>query len=492
MMNGKEHTSSGFDQLLSLAMLERNDLFNEANNETMAQQVFASAGDILVAENKNVLEKLNTEFGRKGSRKWWLNILIIAVIAGAAITVVVMNSGSNVTVNTQTVNGNSPVPENQQVILTSGEHTPERKLQRDPEMVMPVMHDSVAEVVEAPVAINVNNSPGTPSRLYLPGPVVDYEKDIPVLTNADIESNSKKKLEMLRAVFKKKSYAFTSIPAGTAWRNGKRIEVKEFSLQCAEVSNWQYNVFLNDLIAQGRTDDYLAAKPVDGNWAKTGIPEFEKVYAKDKGYEKFPVLNIPRAGAEMYCAWFSDEMSKAIDNREVKNNDGKRPQFRLPSDVEWIRAARGNYDSTMQFPWGYRVNALQNSKGCYLCNFNYGISKDVLTPIEADGKNCISEKKTTRSIITTAGRAIDTLVLGPEYCYNPTDFGTYCMMGNAAEMVWTYDETQPAVQGAARAMGGSWYSHADEVRIESKEQFVGVTEGNVNIGFRVVMTYASQ
>jgi len=36
-------------------------------------------------------------------------------------------------------------------------------------------------------------------------------------------------------------------------------------------------------------------------------------------------------------------------------------------------------------------------------------------------------------------------------------------------------------------MGGSWYSHADEVRIESKQQFEGITEANVCIGFRCVM-----
>ena len=488
-MNGQEHTSDGFDQLLSMAMLERNDLFNETNNDTMAQQVFATAGAFSAVDNKNVLAKLQSEFGKKGLRKWWLNILILAAISGIAVTTIVMNSSSSTPpAATQTANGNQPSAPENKITLAATDHEQEKTVKLNQQMVMPVIADSVAELVALPGNIQIN-APGGHTNTYMPEAYIDFEKDIPVLSNTDIENNNKKKLEMLRSVFKKKSYAYTVIPAGAAWRNGQKFQVNEFHLQCAEVSNWQYNVFLYDLIAQGRTDDYLAAKPVDGNWTKVGIPEFEKVYAINKGYEKFPVLNIPRAGAEMYCTWFTDEMQKAIDNHEVKNNDGKRPQFRLPSDVEWIRAARGNHDSTMQFPWGYRVNALQNAKGCYLCNFNYGISKEVLSPIESDGKNCISTKKTTRSVVTTAGRAIDTLVLGPEYCYNPTDFGTYCMMGNAAEMVWTYDATAPGTKGAARAMGGSWYSHADNVRIESKEQFVGVTEGNVEIGFRLVMTY---
>lgn len=484
MINGNEHTSAEFDQLLSMALLERSELFNETNNETMAQHILSS-NEFTAAHNEEVLRKLKNDFS---GRKFYLNSLFIAILLGGITALVLWKFvGDEITTTSQN-NIPSSGPNDQQYVLNGNSEQGRSAKQRDPEMVMPMIADSVAEVMELPEEIQYN-SPGTHTGTHMPEPYVDFEKDIPVLSNADIEKNNKKKLEMLKSVFKKKSYAFTVIPGGAAWRNGKRYTVNEFYLQCAEVSNWQYNVFLNDLIAQGRTDDYLAAKPVDGNWKAIGIPEFEKLYANDKGYEKFPVLNIPRAGADMYATWFTNEMDKAIDNREVKNNDGKRPGFRLPYDVEWIRAARGNHDSTMQFPWGYRVNALQNDKGCYLCNFNYGISKDVLSPIESDGKNCISEKKTTRSIVTTAGRAIDTLVLGPEYCYNPTDFGTYCMMGNAAEMVWTFDETQPHMKGGARAMGGSWNSHADNVRIESKEQFVGVTEGNVNVGFRLVMTY---
>ncbi len=255
----------------------------------------------------------------------------------------------------------------------------------------------------------------------------------------------------------------------------------------AEVSNWQYTVFLNDLLMEGRTDDYLAAKPVSGKWKAIGIPEYEETYANDKGFEKFPVVNISRAGAEMYCRWLTTSMAKAITKKDVKWEGASRPEFRLPSDIEWLRAARGN-DSTLQFPWGARVNSLQNARGCYLCNFNYSVSKAVLGPEGPVGsKGCISEKPNTRAIITTAGRAIDTLVLGPEYCYNPTEFGQYCMMGNVSEMVWTFERNSKTAGGVARSMGGSWYSHADEVRIESKEQYVGVTEASATIGFRPVM-----
>lgn len=482
-----KHTPSEFDHLLSLALLQRTEMLNESNTIVMAQHILNS-NEISEVSNAGILKKLS---GNSVSNKYKLNWILLFLLASGLIATITWNLNRKVdTTATFTVNKTNPTPEPSERMIRTTIAEPEENFNPEEEFVMPVTNDSLIEIIDQPgelVTPALFNY--THPRTYMPEPFYDDEAEIPVLTEAQKEENNKRKLQMLRSVFKKKSYAFTTIPSGPAWRNGERFSVNQFSLQCAEVSNWQYNVFLNDLILQGRNDDYRMAKPVDGNWKAVGIPEFENLYAFTKGYEKFPVLNIPRAGAELYCQWFTDEMGKAIDNKQVKNNDGLRPEFRLPYDLEWLRAARGDHDSTMRFPWGYKVDALQNSKGCYLCNFNYGISKDVLTPIESDGKNCISEKKTSRSVVTTAGRAIDTLVLGPEYCYNPTDFGTYCMLGNAAEMVWTWDVTATLKKGEARAMGGSWYSHADNVCIESKEQFVGVTDGNVNIGFRMVMYY---
>lgn len=487
-----EHTSREFDQFLSLALLERSELFNETNNETMAQHIFSMTAEVPALENKQILEKLNSGSNSKLVKfNWWLNTIIIVVVAGSigVLTGLYNDKSGNEFAQTSNANSTQPSQPKTQITLTSADSSKERRLQRDAEIVLPVTDDSALTEEESPIE-NVppaHFAQGYNMALHIPEPYYEDDLDVPFLDDSDKKQNNKLKLGMFRDIAKKKSFKY--VPGGQSWRNNERYEVDEFYLQGSEVSNWQYNVFLNDLIIQERVDDYLAAKPVKGNWKTVGIPEFEETYADDAGYEKFPVLNIPRTGAEMYCKWLTDEMNKSIDNKDIKWSDGRRPDFRLPSDVEWIRAARGDHDSTMQFPWGYKVNALQNAKGCYLCNFNYGISKDVLTPIESDGKNCISEKKTMRSVVTTAGRSIDTLVLGPEYCYNPSDFGHYCLMGNAAEMVWTYDKTQPGAKGVARAMGGSWYSHADNVRIEPKEQFVGITDGNVNIGFRVVMTY---
>ncbi|HTF03324.1 MAG TPA: SUMF1/EgtB/PvdO family nonheme iron enzyme, partial [Bacteroidia bacterium] len=491
MKTGTEHTEPvGFDQLLSLALLERNELFNETNNEIMAHNILSLPGEFPAAENKQVLEKLISAFATRGKKyRWWMNLVILS----ALVTSVVLVAGIYGGTKTETVLAQSILPQQpnepvEQLILAAGKQPEEKTMKRDENIVLPIATDSAHEVNETPV------TPELPAQFSkghtffrIPEPF-EEEAEVPVLSEAEKKKNNKRKLEMLRDIVKRKS--FVNVLSGPAWRNGERFQVNQFSMQNSEVSNWQYTVFLNDLLMDGRNDDYTAAKPVNGNWKAVGIPEFENNYASDKGFEKFPVLNISRSAAEMYCTWLTKEMGEAIDQKDVKWNNATRPEFRLPSDIEWLRAARGN-DSTLQFPWGATVNALQNSHGCYLCNFNYSISKPALGtegPIASKGsRGCISPKPNTRNVITTAGRSIDTLVLAPEYAYNPAVFGHYLLMGNAAEMVWTYDRDAKVVGGAARAMGGSWYSHADEVRIESKQQFEGITEANVCIGFRCVM-----
>jgi formylglycine-generating enzyme required for sulfatase activity len=183
----------------------------------------------------------------------------------------------------------------------------------------------------------------------------------------------------------------------------------------------------------------------------------------------------------------TSSMKAAIAKGEVKWNGRAMPVFRLPDNAEWIYAARGG-DLSIQTPWEKYSGGHQNSHGCYLCNFNYSISKDKLSENITQDKNahCLSATPPKWPIVTTAGRSVDTLLTAPVDSYNPNSKGAYCMLGNVSEMVWTRGaENTPAV---ARSMGGSWFSHVDNVLIEAPEQYAGVTEARPYIGFRVVMT----
>ncbi|MFN8712928.1 MAG: formylglycine-generating enzyme family protein [Bacteroidota bacterium] len=359
--------------------------------------------------------------------------------------------------------------------------------QHTPQAVTPKHTDS-AEVESAnqlnpPVAVHT-----APLRWMMPPEVNYFEEEIPVLTDAQIKQTAKDKLKIMREVSGKRS-TYVNVPAGATSVNNTLVSLKSFNIKGAEVTNFEYRTFLHDLLVQQRTDDYLAAKPVSNGWTKAGVPEYEAVYFSSPSYNEFPAVNMSRKGAELFCEWMTSEFRKAVASGKIKWNKGTKPKFRLPNESEWIYAARASSTTNATYPWSSVVDNVQNQRGCYLCNFNYTLSKPDLGPEgPANGKMpCISTKPNTHSIITTAGRALDTLLMAPVYAYNPNAFALYCTSGNAAEMVWAPQPNgQPAV---AKAMGGAWSSHVSQMKIENTERFEGVTVGHAAIGFRPVLVW---
>lgn len=77
------------------------------------------------------------------------------------------------------------------------------------------------------------------------------------------------------------------------------------------------------------------------------------------------------------------------------------------------------------------------------------------------------------------------------YAFNPNDWGLYCMIGNAAEMVWEWSPGMEWKNRHAKAKGGSWRDHEDEVGIHMKREleYRDEKEASPFIGFRPVMTF---
>ncbi|MCU0431950.1 MAG: formylglycine-generating enzyme family protein [Bacteroidia bacterium] len=358
--------------------------------------------------------------------------------------------------------------------------------QHTPQAITPLHTDSAEDEStnppNPPVAVHT-----APSRWMMPQDANYFEEEIPVLTDAQIKQTAKDKLKIMREVSSKRS-TYVTIPAGSTSVNNTRVSLKSFNIKGAEVTNFEYRTFLHDLLVQHRTDDYLAAKPVSNGWTKAGVPEYEAVYFSSPAYNEFPAVNMSRKGAELFCEWMTSEFRKAVASGKIKWNKGIKPQFRLPNESEWIYAARAS-STNATYPWSSVIDNVQNQRGCYLCNFNYTLSKPDLRPEgPSTGKTpCISTKPNPHSIITTAGRALDTLLMAPVYAYNPNAFALYCTSGNAAEMVWAPQPNgQPAV---AKAMGGAWSSHASQMKIENTERFEGVVDGNAAVGFRPVLVW---
>lgn len=268
------------------------------------------------------------------------------------------------------------------------------------------------------------------------------------------------------AAIKKKQYkvkdpkGFAFVPMGTVFYDEDTVSVQAFFMSKHEVTNLQYRTFLNDLKAKGDMASYNKAIVDSTKWRMPNAYQEPMVtyYFSHSAYDNYPVVNITREGAELYCKWLSDKWRE-------ENPDAKY-DFRLPYRAEWIMAARGGSQNA-PYPWGGPY--LRNSKGCYMCNFN---------PVGAENIHKNSSTGTFEIVSTDANGyiqdgALTTMIVGH---YKPNDYGIFDMSGNVAEMVKEEDIV----------VGGSWSSPGYDVQIESVVKF---SDASPMVGFRPVMTY---
>lgn len=287
--------------------------------------------------------------------------------------------------------------------------------------------------------------------------------EVPVLTEDEISDNNKRKKKMMKALAKQDDDYYAYIPSGSSKYKGKTVSVQSFFMQVNEVSNAEYRTFLNDLLIQGKKDAYKKAYPEEEQWTKQidgDVLAMESMYFTHPAYDDYPVVNVTREGAEMYCVWLTLETSKSkyVDDQMALND------LRLPQRMEWTYAASGGNQS-YSYPWGGPYT--QNDKDCYLANY-----KPDSTHYADDGA------------FFTAKIA----------SYHHNDFGLYNMSGNAAEMVYgstniPSDSDLITMKTTAGTAGGGWMDDAEALKIEGDDPYAGITDGHPNIGFRVVMTH---
>ncbi|CAN5893168.1 hypothetical protein BH11BAC7_BH11BAC7_35790 [soil metagenome] len=487
-----------FDVLLNHALLSTKQFtVNEKTIETVAEHTFKTSYTNVLSDSQSNLfiERLANDF-KKTKNRFWLNMFFAAILLSGTITAVLFSTNRTpenkiiATLLPQTIEQKNSVLE-PLTSITAHELTSNPLPVTNPLVLL--LNDSADESEMAQLINGKPKENNVPTRLHIPEAASFTYEDIPVLSESEKKQTEKDKLKMLKDIANPKKKIYTMIPQGTSTVNGVAHVVPAFYMKTAEVTNLEYRTFLNDILIQEKYDDYLAAVLIKGGWKAQGIPEFEDVYFSSLKYNDFPAVNMPRKGAELYCQWMTTSLSEAIKNKTVKSSDNSTNAFAdffLPTDVQWIHAARAGKDSlNIKYPWSYVGNNIQNLRGCFLCNFNYTTSKDhfsslVGCPHQWIGK--LPQGGFHRSVITTAGMAIDTLLTAPVSSYNPTDYGQYCMMGNVSEMVWTWSALG---KGAARAMGGNWNSVDENVLIEAPEQYVGITEGSALIGFRPAWTW---
>ncbi len=137
------------------------------------------------------------------------------------------------------------------------------------------------------------------------------------------------------------------------------------------------------------------------------------MYFWHPSYDNYPVVGITWVQAKAFSVWRTQLLNNwLISEGQLFVND-----FRLPTEAEWERGARGPNELN-NYPWGGPY--IRNNAGCFLGNF-----KPMRGRYFEDG-------------------GFHTVKV---YSYNPNNWGLYCMAGNVAEWCETaFDESMYEVQ----------------------------------------------
>ena len=202
--------------------------------------------------------------------------------------------------------------------------------------------------------------------------------------------------------------------------------------------------------------------------------DMAKSYFYSNAYDNYPVVGITWPQAKAFSVWRSQIFNTWLQsNEQMFVND-----FRLPSESEWERAARGDMDM-MAYPWGGPY--IRNYSGCHQANF-----------------------KPTRGSYFEDGGMRTVKV----YSYNPNMFGLYCMAGNVAEWCSTsFDESlydfqhdmsaeydyqaldgDPVEKKRKVVRGGSWKDIGYYLQNNTRS-YEYQDSAKAYIGFRNVMTH---
>lgn len=269
--------------------------------------------------------------------------------------------------------------------------------------------------------------------------------------------------------FKKQADHWAYIPSGTLKKlEGDTLALNGFWMFKTEVSNRQYKEFVSSVKQSGNTQALKTVLPDTLVWRTGGVynEPYVEYYFRHPAYADYPVLGVSHEAARLYCAWLTDQYNVRLAELFPKLKV-KSLEVRLPTETEWMWAARGGHDLA-PYPWGGPF--LRNAQGDFMCN------------IAKLGDESISRNLETKQFVLRTGTyyydVSNADITAPVVSYWPNDYGLYNMAGNVAEMV--------AQSGTAK--GGSWYTGGYDAQIGVPDPNQGNTQPTAYIGFRPIFT----
>ena len=238
-----------------------------------------------------------------------------------------------------------------------------------------------------------------------------------------------------------------------------RLELPTFHIGKYPVTNAEYGAFV-------AADGYLRNEW----WTELGWRWLQSRPQTAPGFwgdprlngERQPVVGVSWYEAVAYCAWLRQATGRA---------------FRLPSEAEWEKAARGAADvrssadvrgsaGARKFPWGDRFEADRANTA------EAGIG--TTTPVDAFPRGA-----SPYGVLDLAGNVFE---------WTQSKWGR-----NWQELEYQYpyradDGREEGAGSAARVMrGGSWFNPYYEALVSNRARFLPGSRGS-NIGFRVAET----
>jgi formylglycine-generating enzyme required for sulfatase activity len=229
-----------------------------------------------------------------------------------------------------------------------------------------------------------------------------------------------------------------------------------------EVSNKMYNEYLYWLKTKSTEAEYNSALPDSTGWRdKIAFCEpYVFYYHQHPAYMHYPAVNITQQQARKYCQWVQE---RYLEYLQSINSPIEKIVVRLPTEAEWMKAARKGLPDDAIFPWegeSFRKTGKGRSAGL----------------IQANAKMILGDNA------GTAGRLNDMAFMTVEViAYWPNKIGLYNMSGNVAE--W--------INESGRTKGGSWLLPPFHSRIDVPGYYDGDSSRRIDIGFRIMVEVVS-
>ncbi len=251
------------------------------------------------------------------------------------------------------------------------------------------------------------------------------------------------------------------VPSGDLIQGEDTTSIQSFYMSSGEITNFQYLEFLYHLKKEGDTEKLAIAAVDTARWNSQPEGFYQPMvdfYHKHPAYHNYPVVNISREAAQLYCDWLT-EVYDSISGGQLSL------KFRIPTHEEWLYAAQGNIPNST-YSWGGPF--LRNSEGQSLANY-LGFGAENITRNPETGTFEVMPE-------TMHFKEGEYMIVAPSKSYWPNTFGIYNLNGNVAEMVANGDV----------AVGGSWRSPGYDIRNVSTQKFENPSP---EVGFRIVATY---